>query len=321
MRRLAAPVLILAFAAGFGLSALDAHAQTSDSAPPPAILASGGPDAFGYTWRDNNPVTGGCSYDFINIATTGTNIGTGDDSVYTGIPVGFTFSYYGANQTAVNVSTNGYMAFGTTGSSFSNSCPMPVTLNDLQISPFWDDLYVFSPSTLVYQTVGTAPNRKFIVQWNNVGFCCTSPPSGPGLTFQVQLWETSNIIAFMYSDIQQTSRTQGDSATIGIDGPGTTNFLQYMCNQTTAPGPLVNTRAVFFLPPGVSGCVAAAPTNTPIPPTATPAAVGGIDVGDQVAAGAPARNAPAGDSRTTYALALALLAGLAGLLFVGWRQR
>jgi hypothetical protein len=322
MRRYAAFLLVLAFTAGFGLSALDVHAQSGHSAAPAGVQTTGGPDTYGYTYRDNVPTTGGCSYNFIDISSTGTAIGTGDDSVFSGIPIGFNFSYYGTAYTSVNVATNGYIAIGTTGSSFSNSCPMPVTLNDLQISPFWDDLYVFSPSTMVYQTTGSSPNRKFIVQWNNVGFCCTSPPSGPGLTFQVQMWEGTNIIAFMYSDIQQTAQTQGNSATIGIDGPGTTNYLQYMCNQTTSPGPLVNGRAVFFLPPGVSGCVAAA-TSTPIPPTATPAPVGGIDVGDQVAAGSPARSVPAtgGDSAPAAGLAVALILAMVGLAFMGWRRR
>lgn len=216
------------------------------------LLPAGGPDAFGYTFRDNNPATGGCTYEYIDIAATGTAIGTGDDTVYSNIPIGFDFTYYGTVRTMVNVATNGYLTFNTTGSSFSNSCPQPVSLNDLQISAFWDDLYVFPPSSMLYQTIGTAPNRTFIVQWNNVGFCCTSPPSGAALTFQAQLHETSNIIAFMYSDVQQTTRTAGNSATIGIDGPGSTNFLAYSCNQSS--GAVANGRAVFFLPPGVTEC-------------------------------------------------------------------
>jgi hypothetical protein len=155
----------------------------------------------------------------------------------------------------------------TTGSSFSNTCPQPVTLNDLQISPFWDDLYIFAPSSMLYKTVGTAPNRTFIVQWNNAGFCCSAPP--PGLTFQVQFRESSNIIAFMYSDVEQNTQTQGSSATIGIDGPGTTNFLSTSCNVAT----LSNGHARFFLPPGVASCETSTQTPTATPtetPTATP---------------------------------------------------
>lgn len=318
MRRFAALfLLVLAFIAGFGLSAVEVQAQNVEGAAPEGIAASGGPDPFGYTWRDNVPTTGGCGYDFINIATTGTAIGTGDDTVYSGIPIGFTFTYYGGSQTTVNVATNGYIAFGTTGNSFSNTCPMPVTLNDLQISPFWDDLYVFAPSTMVYQTMGVAPNRKFIVQWNNVGFCCTSPPAGTGLTFQMQLWEGSNIIAYMYSDIEQSTRTQGNSATIGIDGPGAANFLQYICNQTTAPAPLLNGRAVYFLPPGVTACaVAATATPTPVP------VVGGVDVADQILADAPAAVVPA-DDRTGRLVSLALVTflAIAGALVLGLRRK
>lgn len=238
--------------------------------PGPALAGGGGPDPFGYTWVDTSPVVGGCSYGFIDIAATGTPIGTGDDAVFSNIPIGFNFTYYGSAYTAVNVSTNGYLAFNTTGSSFSNTCPQPVTLNDLQISPFWDDLYVFGPSTLRYQTVGTAPNRTFIVQWNNVGFCCTSPP--PGLTFQAQFREGSNIIAFMYSDVEQSARTRGDSATIGIDGPGPTNFLQTSCN--TPGGALANGDARFFLPPGLSVC-SKVPSTTTVTSSWNPSLLGG----------------------------------------------
>lgn len=219
--------------------------------PGAALASDGGPDTFGYTWQDNNPVEGACTYSFFDIASTGTNIGTGDDVVFNNIPIGFTFSYYGTNYTSVNVSTNGFLAFGTSSSSFANTCPQPVSLNDQQISAFWDDLYVFSPSSLRYQTIGSAPNRTFIVQWENVGFCCTSPPGGVGLTFQVQLREGSNIIAVMYEDVEQSARTKGDSATIGIDGPGASNFLATSCN---TPNTLSNNRARFFLPPGTQEC-------------------------------------------------------------------
>jgi hypothetical protein len=239
--------------------------------PQLGLAASGGPDTYGYRWQDNNPAANSCSYNFVDIATTGTEIGTGDDTVFSGVPIGFSFNYYGTAYTAVNVATNGYLAFATTGSSFSNSCPQPVTLNDLQVSPFWDDLYILGPSTLRYQVIGSAPNRTFIVQWNNVGFCCTSPPSGPGMTFQAQLWEGSNIIAFMYTDMQQNAQTRGSSATIGIDGPGTTNYLAVTCNTTNA---VSNGYAVFFLPPGVSSCSLLVATTTTIVSSLSPSPLG-----------------------------------------------
>jgi len=218
---------------------------------PRALANSGGPDVFGYTWQDNNPVQGACTYSFFDIASTGTIVGTGDDVVFNGIPIGFTFNYYGTDYTTVNVSTNGFLAFGTSGNSFSNTCPQPVTINDLQISAFWDDLYVTGPSSLRYETTGSAPNRTFIVQWENVGFCCTSPPGGTGLTFQVQLREGSNIIAVMYDDVEQSSRATGDAATIGIDGPGVSNFLATSCNTANT---LSDGHARFFLPPETQEC-------------------------------------------------------------------
>ncbi|MCC7019893.1 MAG: DUF11 domain-containing protein, partial [Ardenticatenales bacterium] len=238
---------------------VEAAAQAAPDAVAPnevqRVQLTGGPDAFGYRFQDTNPVTGGCSFNFINIASTGIPIGTGDDSVYSGIPIGFNFTYYGNVFATVNVSTNGYITFNTTSSSFSNTCPQPISLNDMQVSPFWDDGYVFAPSSMLYQTTGVAPNRIFVVQWNNTGFCCTATP--PGMTYQLQLMETSNIVAFMYLDVQGglSPRSTGNSATIGIDGPGTTNFLSYSCNTTgTGTGPITNGLGIFFFPPGVTAC-------------------------------------------------------------------
>jgi hypothetical protein len=47
---------------------------------------------------------------------------------------------------------------------------------------------------LLYQTEGTEPNRKFVVQWSNAKNAVT----GNLATFQVQLWEHQSKILFLY---------------------------------------------------------------------------------------------------------------------------
>ncbi|MFM7031235.1 MAG: hypothetical protein ACKOX4_01810, partial [Bacteroidota bacterium] len=61
---------------------------------PLAYAGQGGPDAYGYTWKDSNE-PGGPTFNWINITTTGTQVtGLGDDN-FVG-PFGFIdgFQYY-----------------------------------------------------------------------------------------------------------------------------------------------------------------------------------------------------------------------------------
>src|SRR6185503_1312750 len=56
----------------------------------PGILGSGGPDVFGYTWRDSDDPNGP-AFDWVDITGIGTPItfATGDDANTTAIPMGF----------------------------------------------------------------------------------------------------------------------------------------------------------------------------------------------------------------------------------------
>ena len=87
-------------------------------------------------------------------------------------------------------------------------------------------------------TTGTAPNRVFTFQWLNwgVGFAPTTPAS---LSFQVKLYETTNVIQFVYR--QETGAFTSSSASIGISGGtaaagGRANFISLVdasANPTT----------------------------------------------------------------------------------------
>src|SRR5262249_40922904 len=62
----------------------------------PGMLGSGGPDVFGYRWRDSDE-PGGPVFDWVDITGIGTPITftSGDDATTTGIPIGFNFPFYG----------------------------------------------------------------------------------------------------------------------------------------------------------------------------------------------------------------------------------
>jgi hypothetical protein len=163
-----------------------------------------------------------------DISATGTSLSLSDDSSST-VPIGFSFDYYGTARTNVTVWSNGVLAFDTTYISFSNGS-FPRTSSPTEIiAPFWDDLYPPSGGTVKYQTVGTAPNRQFVVRWNipHIGVS-----TGTYLDVTAVFEEGSSDIQVCYANtiVGSASYDLGASATIGINGPSGTSYLQYSYN-------------------------------------------------------------------------------------------
>ncbi|MEO8909971.1 MAG: HYR domain-containing protein [Gemmatimonadaceae bacterium] len=134
-----------------------------------------------------------------------------DDAVTNNVPIGFLFKFFANNYNIVHISSNGFFGFvnsigdGYKGGTIPNAQDAPY--NNL-IALAWTDL---DPSaggaSYSYGTIGTAPNRKFVVQWTNVPeydlgpnpILGKLPASPPGhVTAQVVLSEGSNDIT-MYT--------------------------------------------------------------------------------------------------------------------------
>jgi len=78
----------------------------------------------------------------------------------------------------------------------------------------------FPGGTLEYSTVGTAPNRILIVQWNNWGRFATPLCH---FNFQIWLYETTNAIEFHYGNC--TSGFNGSLPfEVGLVGNGSSDF-------------------------------------------------------------------------------------------------
>ena len=77
-----------------------------------AFAGSGGPDAYGYTWKDSDE-PGGPVYQWTDITTTGTFVsGLGDDNVVGPYILATNFNYYWYTVKKVWVGSNGYISFG-----------------------------------------------------------------------------------------------------------------------------------------------------------------------------------------------------------------
>jgi len=156
-------------------------------------------------WDNACPTNG-----FIDITSIGTNLNTTDDSEV-GVTLPFPFLYQGALYTDITVGNNGGVLLGTLTGQVGYTM---VAGNGLY--PYVQDLN--TPYGGVYQhTVGVAPNRKFVVQWDSVAHYFNGPDPA---TFELIIDEATQEIYFVYEDVQMSNPLWdfGADAEIGIRG-------------------------------------------------------------------------------------------------------
>ncbi|MBL7924299.1 MAG: T9SS type A sorting domain-containing protein [Bacteroidia bacterium] len=173
-----------------------------------------------------------------------------DDVIYD-LPAGtipFSFQFNSTAYTGCKVSTNGFITFGATAPSANGSTTgyTPISATTAYsgaASALGRNLnaYFFSgvpaqTGELRYQTLGTTPNRTFVIQWKNFKTFNTSGATfGPVLNFQVRLKETSNAIEFVYNC---SGAFTSSLAQVGLRG-ATNGFPSNVNNRSVANG--VNT--------------------------------------------------------------------------------
>lgn len=188
----------------------------------PAAALCPGPDLYGYTCES------GEGYAYLD-ATIDTMLYQDDGVVPLDLP--FPFLFYGTNYNEVYVSSNGNMQFGNANASYFNDClnsgPVP-DMGDM-IAPYWDDLDLRFEGYLEYETFGTAPERIFVVEWDNIPRF--GGDSSDRVTFEVQLHERTHDLVFLYEDVTTIEGYNGSSATIGLQSELQELALQYGCFQ------------------------------------------------------------------------------------------
>lgn len=171
-----------------------------------------------------------CGPGFTDISTTGTNLNLTDDSNI-GMNLPFPFYYQGSIMNQLNISNNGYVVLGTTAGTFGYN--MPATGNGLY--PFIQDMgTAIAPAGVYHETIGTAPNRKFIVQWNNVPHYSFPTPTD-GATFQLIIDEATMEFYYVYEDVFMDNPlwNNGADAEIGIRGTQNINVSMNNANYLT----------------------------------------------------------------------------------------
>lgn len=151
-------------------------------------------------------------------------------------PLGFNFVYDGISQTQCYISPNGYISFGVQPAS-NGYLPLSVATpftNGGTISALGVDLISGTATdNIVYQTIGTAPNRTFVVEWINA----RRKVATGNFNFQIRLNETSNTVQIAYGTCSTADPTVYN-VQVGIRGV-TNDFLQGEVNNRLQNG--VNT--------------------------------------------------------------------------------
>lgn len=189
--------------------------------PPTAICP--GPDGYGYVCADEFNV------EYID-ATNDAGLYDDDDLVLLELP--FTFTFYGVEYDEVWASSNGNLQFTAANPAYNNECLVPQPAVDMgdMIAPYWDDLTLAFVGFLQTEEVGQAPERIFVVEWDEI---LKFGSVEDQLTFEVQLFEGSNDIVFLYQDAQTLEGPNGSQATIGLQSEQQGYALQVSCNQNS----------------------------------------------------------------------------------------
>ena len=146
------------------------------------------------------------------------------DQAFTAEGLPFSFRFFGAPQLLAVIAVNGMVSFSSAAATaIEANTPLPHAAIPSTIFALWDDLQTQAPGVCV-ATVGAAPDRRFVVEWRDAGFCCGTNP-GTHLDFEVVLTESSNTIDVLYRRLDDaTDRATGSSATIGIQNADASAF-------------------------------------------------------------------------------------------------
>jgi len=216
---------------------------------------TGGPDTFGYTFKDSFAPTNPVTFSWVPTTTPAARLDFGpfpNDDIVTGpVALGFTFTFYGRAYTQTYVSTNGLVSFGG-GSPANINEPIPTNGGSLNFATcFWDDLYQTAPPQGVWlETHGVAPNRYAVITYETAYF---EQQNVAPSTFQIILYESSNQIKCQYLDMSgPIDASGGGGASVGAENADGTAGVQYFFQQIgdghPIVGPLEDGLAVLFTP-------------------------------------------------------------------------
>ncbi len=218
-------------------------------------------------------------FKWVEISGTGANLtqaSTIDDGFTSNVPIGFSFEFLGDAFTQVQVTSNGVISLAQENNAEEENEALPTGhWQEPALFSWWDDLNPPFGDGVFAETLGSPPNRVFLVQWARLPFFGTSD-TALEINFEAALCEGSGNIVFQYDDAVfgdplEPQYDNGGSATVGIQDASSKFALEYSSFEQS----IIDGMAIVFYPSGGSpdNCVqalnAVAPTPTAVPPTPT----------------------------------------------------
>jgi hypothetical protein len=158
----------------------------------------------------------------------------------------FTIRFNGTNYDTINICTNGFVNFGIASTSTASANLFNTSPTNLVVAPWWDDLLLTDSARV--GTLGTAPNRVWVVQYPNVRDYYNNTVTGAlQLNFQIRFYETTNVIEFWYGPKVGTVASTNSEASVGMKGAtgGSGDFIDGISGSTTT-GVSTRTSATDF---------------------------------------------------------------------------
>jgi len=175
-------------------------------------------------------------------------MGTLTSSTSEAITAPFPIHLYADTYSDLRVSTAGWLSFSQFISSSAARRRQGVATLPSAESPnaaiyaMWEDLGLRDDKSVCYGTVGAAPSRAFVVQWNNAFYNEQTGPDG-SLTFQVRFNEADDTIDLLYETVTPGAgrADRPANATIGVENeaavsPGHVGTLGKASAKTPAAG-------------------------------------------------------------------------------------
>lgn len=191
-------------------------------------------ESFAYEWID---------------ATDGVRIASKGEGRVADVPIPFTFNYYGQNYDWIKITEDGLAVFASHywNKHANFNLPSPDFPN-ATLAPLAEDYDLKYGGGIFYKTIGNAPDRRFVIQWNKVAF--EESWNDTNVTFQIVLNESTNEIVFQYKDVffgeknNLNSYNYGAGSVIGLENQDGTRATVYSLRSPV----LRDESAIRFIP-------------------------------------------------------------------------
>jgi hypothetical protein len=231
------------------------QAATDDVPGPNLVTATSYPFA----------ATTGVALEDMSTGTTQLVAASQDDTASSVSNIGFDYWYDGVRLTQFSANANGLMRLGGTVVSTGFTNNLASTTDAPKIGAYWDDQCTGANGKVHFKLTGSAPNRKLIVEWQNMqitrGAGCAGNGNG---TYQIWLFETTGIIEFVYGSIQAAAAADGGYS-VGLQSGAATNFASVTTTGNTVSYATANNAQTNTIP---SGTAYTFTPNVPAAPTA-----------------------------------------------------